>query len=236
MKKHIKVWSPYVRLLHWGLVVAFGVAYATRHSELSRDIHIDAGYVVGGIVIARVLLGVFARDHASFWAFPPNLVAAFGYVKGILAGKSRRHVGHNPAGALAIYALLTTCLLTVVSGYMSLNEIPLLFGLGGDEGAGYLHGLLSTMLITLVGVHLTGVFVGSVVHRENLIGSMITGLKPVRTASYSHWDAAEFLSRLAMSIFFVILRAVDFINRALGGKGIVIDPRQSHWHPDMKQG
>jgi len=30
--------------------------------------------------------------------------------------------------------------------------------------------------------------------------------------------------------------AVDFINRALGEKGIGIDHRQPHWHPDVKQG
>lgn len=232
MKKQIKVWSPWVRLMHWGLAIAFSVAYYTRHSELNRDIHIDAGYVVGGIVIARLLFGLFARDHASFWNFPPNLVAAFGYVKSLIYGKARRYVGHNPAGAMAIYALLFVSMATVVSGYLSLNSILLPFGIGGDEAAGELHGLFSTVLVTLVVVHVAGVLAASLVHRENLVRSMITGLKPVRAQSHSDWDLADILVKLGMSAFFLVLRIIDFIIRVLGGEGVIFGPRQSHhWWP-----
>ena len=230
MKKQIKVWSPWVRLMHWGLAVSFSIAYYTRDSELDRDIHIYAGYVVGSIVLARLLFGFFARDHASFWNFPPNLVAAFGYVKSLVYGKARRYVGHNPAGAMAIYALLSVSLATVITGYMSLNSILLPFGIGGDETAGQWHGMLSTLLVMLVGMHLTGVIVGSLVHRENLIRSMLTGLKPVRTQSHSDWDIGDILVKVAMSTFFVILRIIDFFIRILGGKGVIFGPRQSHWH------
>lgn len=231
MKKQIKVWSPWVRLMHWGLAIAFIVAFHTRDSELDRDIHTDAGYVVGGIVIARVLLGLFACDHASFWNFPPHIVAAAKYVKSLFYGKSRRYVGHNPAGALAIYALLSVSMATVATGYMSFNAIPLPFGIGGDETAGEWHGLLSTLLVTLVGVHLSGVLVGSLVHRENLIRSMITGLKPVRVQSHSEWDVGDILLKVGMSAFFVLLRVIDFFMRLLGGEGVIFGPRQSHWRP-----
>jgi cytochrome b len=230
MKKQIKVWTPWVRLMHWGLAISFSVAYYTRDSELDRDIHIYAGYVVGGIVLGRILCGLLARDHASFWNFPPNLVAAFGYVKSLVYGKARRYVGHNPAGAMAIYALLSVSLATVVSGYMSLNAIPLPFGIGNEETAGQLHGMLSTLLVILVGVHVTGVLVGSLVHRENLVRSMVTGLKPVRAHSHSDWDLGDILVKIAMSAFFMILRVVDFFIRMLGGKGVIFGPRESHWH------
>lgn len=228
MKKQVKVWSPWVRLLHWGLAISFSIAYYTRYSELDRDIHIYAGYVVGGIVLARVIFGLLARDHASFWNFPPNLVAAFGYVKDLIYGKARRYVGHNPAGAMAIYALLSVSMWTVVTGYLSLNSILLPFGIGGEEAAGELHGLLSTALVTLIVVHVAGVLVASLVHRENLVRAMITGLKPVRVQSHSDWDLADILMKVGMSAFFVVLRMFDLINRAFGGKGILFGPRQPH--------
>jgi cytochrome b len=230
MKKQIKVWSPWVRLMHWGLALSFSIAYYTRHSELDRDIHIYAGYAVGGIVIARILFGLFARDHASFWNFPPNLVAAFGYVKNLLYGKARRYVGHNPAGAMAIYALLSFSLWTVVTGYLSLNAMLLPFGIGGEEAAGELHGFLSTALVALIVMHIAGVLVASLVHRENLVRAMVTGLKPVRIQSHSDWDLADILVRAGMSAFFLLLRIIDFCMRALGGRGVIFGPRPSNHH------
>lgn len=229
MKKQIKVWSGWVRLMHWGLAVSFSVAFYTRF-EIDRDIHMAAGYMVGGFVAARILLGLFARDHASFWSFPPNPVAALGYVNRLVYGKARRYVGNNPAGAMAVYALLSVSLWTVVTGYLSFNAIPLPFGIGGSEAAGVLHGLLSTALAALVAVHVVGVLVASLVHRENLVRAMLTGLKPVRVQSYSDWDLADILIKLGMSVFFLVLRVVDFVIRMLGGQGVIFGPRQSRWH------
>ena len=52
----IYVWDPFVRLFHWTLVVAFTVAYLTEDDLL--NVHVWAGYVVGGLVVARIDLGL----------------------------------------------------------------------------------------------------------------------------------------------------------------------------------
>ena len=51
-QKTIKVWDPFVRIFHWGLVFAFAVAYLTEEDILS--IHTLAGYVVLGLLSLRL--------------------------------------------------------------------------------------------------------------------------------------------------------------------------------------
>ena len=173
----IKVWSIPTRLLHWILVASFCVAYYTATSELKRDIHVDAGYIAGVVILVRWCYGFLMKDFSAFRRFPPNPGAGFAYVKGILSGKAKRYLGHNPAGALAIYAMLTIGVLTILTGWLSFNAIEVPFGLIDNDRMQDFHRFVSIAWLWVVGMHLVGVLVGSLVHRENLLRAMITGNK-----------------------------------------------------------
>ena len=54
--REVPVWDPLVRVLHWALVAAFATAFLT--AEEAEGIHEAAGYLVGGIVVVRVLWGL----------------------------------------------------------------------------------------------------------------------------------------------------------------------------------
>lgn len=173
----IKVWSIPTRMLHWILVGAFCIAFYTATSELKRDIHVEAGYVAGAVIVIRWLYGFLMKDFSAFRRFPPNPGAGFAYIASILTGKPKRYLGHNPAGALAIYAMLTLGLLTILTGFMSFNDIAIPFGLMDDDQIKDFHDFVAYAWLWVVGLHLVGVAVGSLVHRENLILAMITGFK-----------------------------------------------------------
>ena len=63
----IKVWDPLLRLCHWSLLVGFIIAYLTEDELL--DLHVYAGYLVGGLVVFRLLWGLIGPRHARFTDF-----------------------------------------------------------------------------------------------------------------------------------------------------------------------
>jgi cytochrome b len=176
----IKVWSVLTRLMHWTLVSAFIVAFYTRDSELMRDIHVNAGYVAGIVLFIRWIYGFVVNDFAAFRRFPPNPIAGIIYLTSLVKGKAKRYIGHNPAGALAVYGMLILGVLTTITGYMSFNDIPLPFGIGDEDTIKDVHNQVAYAWFVLVCLHVTGVIAGSIVHRENLPLAMITGKKKRR--------------------------------------------------------
>jgi cytochrome b len=179
----IKVWSLSTRVLHWVLVSAFCVAFYTRNSELMRDIHVEAGYVAGAAIMLRWLYGFIMRDFAAFRRFPPNPGAGLAYLWDLVRGKAKRYIGHNPAGALAIYGMLLLGTCTTITGYMAFNDIPLPFGMVDEDKVKDFHNFVAFTWLGLIGLHITGVVVGSISHKENLPLAMITGKKQRRLVS-----------------------------------------------------
>ncbi len=185
-----RIWNIPVRLFHWMLVSCFITAWLTRDDRY-LDIHLFAGYLMAALILFRLLWGIVGGPYARFGDFAFGWREAWGYTKMALKGCPPRFIGHNPAGSWGIYLLL---------GLGSLIAITGLLALGGEEGHGPLAGLLNrsqgviahdlhellawVMLGTVV-IHLLGVVVESVLHRENLIGSMITGYKSVPPGTVS---------------------------------------------------
>lgn len=128
----VKVWDPLVRIGHWVLAGGFLVAYLT--AEENTDIHVVAGYVVAAVVATRLVWGVVGSHHARFANFVRGPGAVFGYLGGLFTGKAKRTVGHNPAGAAMIIALLIGVGGTAISG-MALYAV--------EEGKGPLAGFIS---------------------------------------------------------------------------------------------
>ena len=63
----VRVWDPFVRLFHWSLVGLVAVSFATG-DEFER-MHIATGYGVAGLVVLRLVWGVFGSRHARFGDF-----------------------------------------------------------------------------------------------------------------------------------------------------------------------
>lgn len=166
------VWDAPTRAFHWLLVLSFAGAWLTSESERWRVAHMTFGYTMAGLVAFRLAWGLFGTRYARFASFVRGPRAVARYLRSLARGEPEHHVGHNPAGAVAIVALLVMIVLLTVSGLAAADLVAAEWLSDAHEG-------IANAMLAVVGVHLAGVLAGSVLHRENLVGSMISGRKPV---------------------------------------------------------
>jgi cytochrome b len=166
----VRVWDPFVRLFHWGAVALFAAAYL---SPDHKPLHEPLGYLLLALVTARIVWGFIGTRHARFAGFVASPTAVLHYLRLLREGRAPRHLGHNPAGGAMIVVLLVMLVVVGVSGWMT--ETDRWFGVPWVD---HLHHISAHLLLLLVGVHVVGVVVSSVLHRENLVRAMITGRKP----------------------------------------------------------
>ena len=168
--RRILVWDLPVRLFHWMLALAFAGAWLTAESERWRDIHVLLGYTAGVLVVLRILWGVVGSRHARFASFVRGPRRVAGYLRSLMSGHPEPTAGHNPAGAWAILALIALTLAVVATGLVVEADL-------GPRGLDEVHEAFATAMLVVVGIHVAGVIVGSLAHRENLVRAMVTGTK-----------------------------------------------------------
>ncbi len=168
--RKVLVWDAPVRVFHWLMVICFAGAYITAESERWRLLHVTLGYTMGGLVAFRLLWGFIGSRYARFSEFVRGPRAIARYVGSLLRGQPRHYTGHNPAGALAIVMLLLLAVTLTISGWALYNEVS-------GDWLEEVHEVLANLMLAVVGVHIAGVVISSWLHRENLVGSMLSGRK-----------------------------------------------------------
>ena len=193
MSQRILVWDVPTRVFHWLLVLSFTGAFLTAESERNRDIHVVLGYTLLGLIAFRLLWGFFGTRYAQFRSFlfkPGEIVA---YSLSLLKGKPAHYVGHNPLGSVSIWLLLALGISSGVSGVLLFEDI-------GGEALEELHEVVSNAMLAVVLIHIAGVVVSSLMHRENLARSMVTGFKSA--------EAEQGIRRSYLWLGVIILAAV----------------------------
>lgn len=189
----VLVWDLPVRVFHWLMVLSFAGAWLTAESERWRLLHVTLGDTLGGLVAFRLVWGLVGSRHARFSRFVRGPKAVLRYLGALLRGRPEHHVGHNPAGALAIVAMLGFSVLIVGSGWALYNDI-------GGELFEDLHEAAANIMLAVVAVHVAGVALASRLHHENLVASMVSGRKaaPPQDGIRSAWRSVGALMLVAV--------------------------------------
>lgn len=184
--RKVRVWDPFVRIFHWSLVGFFAIAWVS--AEEVQFLHEWSGYAIAGLVAFRLAWGVIGTRHARFSDFIYRPSRVKGYLKGLFTGKAGHYLGHNPAGGLMVIALLIGLAMLTFSGMALVateGEGPLaatwVAGLS-EHFVKEVHEFFANLLMLMAGVHVAGVLVSSLLHRENLVKAMITGRKRVQAS------------------------------------------------------
>lgn len=158
-----------MRLSHWLMVASFAGAWITAEEDQWRRLHAVLGYTMALLAAFRVFWGVIGTRHAKFKNFVRGPRETWRYLRQMLRGDPPHYTGHNPAGAVAIVALLAMTLAVTGFGWLAYATHA--------DWLGETHELLANLMIALVGLHVAGALVGSWQHHENLVWAMVTGRK-----------------------------------------------------------
>ena len=182
--KRVRVWDPLVRVFHWSLLAGFATAFIVEDDLLG--VHVWAGYLVLALVAVRLVWGLIGTRHARFSDFVRSPGAVLTYLRDVMRLRAPRYLGHNPAGGAMILLLLIGLAATGISGLAlygaeefagplaeTMRGLPSSWGDVLEET----HEVLANLTLGLILIHVAGVLVSSLLHRENLIGAMISGYK-----------------------------------------------------------
>ena len=179
--RRILLWDLPLRVFHWSLVAAVTTAVVT--GELGgawMAWHGRAGLLIVGLLVFRVVWGVVGSATSRFTHFAPSPGRVIAYLRGRWRG-----VGHNPLGALSVFALLGLLSLQAATGLFGNDDIafsgPLNHLVGdaaGSRSTGW-HRLLADGLFVLLALHLLAIAFHVVVKHHRLIRPMISGVAEV---------------------------------------------------------
>ncbi|TPN45376.1 MULTISPECIES: cytochrome b/b6 domain-containing protein [unclassified Mesorhizobium] len=166
----VQVWSPYVRLFHWSLVLCVAVAWLSS-GEIMK-VHELAGYSAGVLITSRLIAGLAGSGYTRFHQFVRRPRAVGLYLSDVAKGDEKRYLGHNPAGGAMVLALLACVAGIALTGWMQTTDTW--WGVGWVEDT---HKILGNGILVLIGLHVGGVLLASLRHGENLVRAMVTGRK-----------------------------------------------------------
>ncbi len=209
------VYDVPTRLFHWlfsGLFLfSFGIAKTVDDESLVFSYHMLSGLLLGGLVIWRVIWGVMGSQQARFSGFSLNPVHLKDYFLGIVSGSKKRWLGHNPASSWAAITMFALAFGLAGTGY--------LMSTGNKEAFEDIHEFMANSFIVIVVLHISGVILHSMRHRDAIALSMIDGKKetsePATAIPSSRRLAAIILIALVISSGLYLYKNFDPQTRTL---------------------
>ena len=194
MTEIVRVWDAPTRLFHWSLVACFiGLVISSQIGGAAMVWHFRFGYGVLTLLLFRLVWGFQGGYWSRFATFSYSPNALWRYLRG--HGEPRRQVGHNPMGALSVFAMLAFLGLQVASGLISDDEIaatgPLTRFFSADwvAYATYYHKEIGKLvLLMLVTLHIAAIGFHYSTKNESLIRPMLYGDKVLTFSAKSASD------------------------------------------------
>jgi cytochrome b len=194
----VRVWDLPTRVFHWVLALSVVASIITAKVGGAAMVwHFRLGYLALGLLVFRLIWGLVGGRWSRFASFLYGPGRVWAYVRGRHDARGLDEVGHNPLGALSVWALLALLLAQVGSGLFADDEIanvgPLNRFVSGSTAqwlTGWHKEVGESVLIALLVLHVAAVLFYRWVRRKDLLTPMITGDKslPAHTlASADGW-------------------------------------------------
>jgi cytochrome b len=216
-----RVWDLPTRIFHWALAACvFCLLITGFRGGDAMPWHYRFGYCVLTLLMFRLVWGVVGGKWSRFASFVYAPSSILRYMKG--QGDALHSVGHNPLGALSVFAMLALLLVQVSTGLISDDEIsaagPLTKFVSNATvslASSYHVTIGKVLVIVLVITHLAAIVFYLYKKRENLIKPMLHGDKLLPNSTPASADTSA-TRTLALAILLACAAAVYWLV-SLGG-------------------
>jgi len=164
------IWDLPVRLFHWLFAVGFAtaalIALATDDEGALFPYHAAIGLIMVVLVVLRAAWALIGSRHARIGSFLVGPASVAKHLRTVASARATPAAGRNPAGAYAALAMAALLLGLAATGIM----------LGrGNESVKDIHEVMAWTFVGVVGAHLLGLLLHTLLRRENIARSMIDG-------------------------------------------------------------
>lgn len=194
----VRVWDLPTRVFHGLLLIAIvGLVITGEVGGGAMQLHFYLGYGVLSLLLFRLVWGVIGGHWSRFASFIPTPAKVAAYWRDWMSGQHTPSVGHNPMGALSVFAMLAVLLIQVFSGFCSDDEIaasgpwtPFVSGDWVELATEYHSEVGKTLLIILVVLHVASILFYKRFQNEDLVTPMIQGDKALPNNTPASHDSA----------------------------------------------
>lgn len=170
--QRVLIWDVPVRVIHGVITLGLGTAFVLAQVSGERDAlfpyHALAGLLVVVVVLIRLVWGIVGSRHARLATLPLAPMRLANYARSLFRRTAPQYAAHNPATAWVMVAMFAVFIAVIATGLLAAD---------GNDAAEELHGPAVYTLLGLVGVHVAGVLIHSLRHREVLPLAMVDGRK-----------------------------------------------------------
>ncbi|MDP3224933.1 MAG: cytochrome b/b6 domain-containing protein, partial [Rubrivivax sp.] len=158
------------RMFHWLFALSFVGAYLTADGERWRAMHVTLGYTLAGLLVFRLLYGLFGPRQAGLAVLWRKVTGAPAWLRSVLQSPTQApwRQSQNLLMALAVVLLLLLVLPLTLSGYATYNE-------WGGDWLEEVHEFFGNTFGLVVLAHVALIAGLSLVRRKNQALPMLTG-------------------------------------------------------------
>jgi cytochrome b len=172
--RQVLVYDTPTRLFHWlfagFFLTAFAIANLVDDESARFSLHMLAGLGMVFVVLLRLAWAAVGTRHARLGDLTLAPLQLLAYLQGMFSGGSRRWLGHNPASSWAALAMVARGLGLGVTGFLMATG-------GENHSLKEVHEILANAFLAVVLLHLAGIAVHVLRHRDRLPAAMVTGAK-----------------------------------------------------------
>src|SRR5699024_4294855 len=173
-----KIWDPVSRLWHWLFAAAIVGNWLLGRFMTFDTVrwHFYSGMFILGLLLFRLLWGTVGPRPVRFASFWPTPARVWRYLRTFLCRQPSGAPGHNPLGALSVFALLLVAAAQGVTGLVIAADdfceaAPLHAYVSADvaDFMSHWHHTMPLLIAVLVVLHVAAILFYWLWKRENLI-------------------------------------------------------------------